>query len=310
VLAPTLILYIAAGEASTPEAIAMLRAVEQVIGTSIAVQVQSPSPVPDDAAMEHNADTTAATAVARIQWLDGERTRAAIHALLLTTSESLDRTVSFRPGDSPQERGRTLGFIVGSFVVLSLHLADRPPSPDLRAATDSGPARPPRFTLEAFVLGGVALGGEGDGLGGGIGVRWPAQHVWGLRLGARARVGSVSQAASSLLAAGFYAGVIRALLPGAGLRPGLAVRLDAVLFYEALTHFSDDDPQPVRLGHFVPGTAAALDLEWSIAPTAAAYLAGGAEAVFGRTAVLVHQNRVAEVAPVRLLVEVGFRARF
>jgi hypothetical protein len=307
-----LILYIAAAEASAPETVALVQALVQVIGSANAVEVLSTSPLPDDGAMERSARGTGATAAARVEWLDTGRHRAAIHALLLTTGESLDRTINFRPVDSPQERGRALGFIVGSFVLSPLDLAaDPPPASDLRAAVDAGQRpRPPRFALEAFVIGGMALGGEGDGLGGGIGGRWPAQRPWALRLGARARVGSVPQAASSFLTVGGYAGIFRTLLPGLGARPALAARLDVVLSYEALTHFSDDDPRPVRLGRFLPGTAAALDLEWSIATTATAYLAAGAEAVFGRTAIFVHQNQVAEVSPIRLLGEAGFRARF
>jgi hypothetical protein len=316
-----LILYVASGETASPTTLALTAAIEQVIGPAGEIQVASVEPADDDdAALWREASAAGATIAARVRWADATRLRARVHAEILLTGETLVRDVLFRPADSEPERGRTLGFIVGSFVV--------PPAPALTAgANENGergelvraqptpaatatPPRPARFGLEAFMMGATAVGGQGDSLGGGAGLRWPAEATWGLRVGARARVGSIPVAQASLLAAAAYAGLWRRLLPAADHPFNLSGRLDALLAYESLTHFSDDDPAPVRQARLLPGAAAAVELEVRLTETAAGFVAGGGEVLFGRSTVVVHERPVAELVPFRGLFEAGFRARF
>ena len=47
-----------------------------------------------------------------------------------------------------------------------------------------------------------------------------------------------------------------------------------------------------------------------MSPTLALLLAGGAEVAFGRTDVIVHLQKVAELAPFRLVVQAGLVAQF
>ena len=44
--------------------------------------------------------------------------------------------------------------------------------------------------------------------------------------------------------------------PSAERRFGLAVRADALLLYQSLSHLSRDDVAPVRSGRFLPGAGA------------------------------------------------------
>jgi hypothetical protein len=83
-----------------------------------------------------------------------------------------------------------------------------------------------------------------------------------------------------------------------------------MLMYEALTHFSADDPEPVHRGRFLPGGAALLEAQWRLSTSAALHLAGGLEGAFGVTRVVVRGEQVAELAAIRAVLEAGFRARF
>src|SRR4029453_12785552 len=117
----------------------------------------------------------------------------------------------------------------------------------------------------------------------------------GARLGLHARTGSVAVAQASSLAAGVSAGGLPRLL-SAGASSGaweLVARAELLLMYEALTHFSSDDPEPVRRGRFLQGGAALLETQWRISPTAALHLAAGLEAAFGVTRVVVRGTQVA-----------------
>jgi len=107
------------------------------------------------------------------------------------------------------------------------------------------------------------------------------------------------------------AGGFRRLVASSGPRPWEFVgRAELMLMYESLTHFSADDPVPVRKGGILPGGAALLEAEWRISTSAALHLAVGLEAAFGVTRVLVRGREVAHLAPIRGVLEAGLRARF
>jgi hypothetical protein len=132
-----------------------------------------------------------------------------------------------------------------------------------------------------------------------------------MRVGVQARFGEVAsaQATARDLAAG--AGLILYVMPPEeGRRFALAVRAEGVLLYQSLSHLSDDDVAPVRQGRLLPGALALVEAQWAVSPTLALVLAAGPEMVFGTTDVFVHQQKVAELVPFRLLVQGGLVARF
>src|SRR5204862_6910543 len=138
---------------------------------------------------------------------------------------------------------------------------------------------PPRHVaLDAAAEAGFALGGAGSGAGGTIGLRWQLGPRIGLRIGMQARFGEigVSQAAATDL--GAAAGVSLYLVPPAEQRRfALSLRADAILLYESLSHLSQDDPEPVRGAHLLPGAAALLEGELAVSPTLALVLGAGPE---------------------------------
>jgi hypothetical protein len=118
-------------------------------------------------------------------------------------------------------------------------------------------------------------------------------------------------AQATSLSVGASAGVFRELLAAAAARSlQLSVRADAALLYESLTHFSSDDPQPVRRGRWLPALAAAVELHWDISAGAGLHLAAGGELAAGPTDVFVRGEKVTSLAAGRGLLELGVHARF
>ncbi|HEY8924845.1 MAG TPA: hypothetical protein VIU64_10730, partial [Polyangia bacterium] len=185
------------------------------------------------------------------------------------------------------------------------------------AAASSPPAASPAppssasWFLDAAAEGGIAVGGAGSGLGGALGLGRRLTDRLDCRLGARARFGEVGPASSSILSAGLSGGLgftmRRATAPE---RLELDLRLDALLLYEALSHYSSDDVEAVRKGRIVPGASLAFGARYVLGPGAAVFLSAGPEVAFGRTDVVVHLEKVAELAPLRVSIQGGLRMTF
>ena len=127
----------------------------------------------------------------------------------------------------------------------------------------------------------------------------------------QARFGEVSVAEAAATNLGAAAGVVLFLVPPADQRRfALALRADAILLYESLSHLSPDDAEAVRGAHLLPGAAALVEGHLAVSPTLALVLGAGPEIAFGRTDVFVHQEKVAEIAPFRVVVTGGLVARF
>jgi hypothetical protein len=337
VLGPLLLVFVASAEVDTDAAATLSEAASQALGAGarVAVKRYQDAP-PTDADLASAARAQGAGAAARVIWSDSGAARASIDVYLVRQDVTIHRDMVFLPQDRPAERARAIGLVLAS-VLMAEETERARAEPDapmpadanaaaggagasdrespVSAATSNGgdpKVAPGRWALEAFADGGLGLGGAGEGLGGGVAGRRYGPAGWGARLGAHARAGSVASAQASSLAVGLSAGGFRSLLRAGPARASwdLAVRAEVLLLYEALTHFSDDDPVPVRRGRFLPGGAALLEAQWQISPAAALHLATGFELAFGSTRVVVRGLQVAEIAPMRGVIEVGFRARF
>jgi hypothetical protein len=148
-------------------------------------------------------------------------------------------------------------------------------------------------------------------LGGVVGLGRRVTSRLGWRLGLRARFGEVGDAQASILSAGLTAGLAATALRAAnGERFELDLRLDALVLYEELSHFSSDDTGRVRKGRVMPGGAFLVEGRFLLAPEAAIVLGAGPEVVLGRTDVFVHQTKVAELVPLRVSIHAGLRITF
>jgi hypothetical protein len=189
------------------------------------------------------------------------------------------------------------------------------PSPSAEPPADAGRLR---WALDAAAEQGFSLGGAGTGIGATIGLRWRPWRRVGFRAGVRARFGEVEAAQASSRAMAASLGASFALVVPAdgsrsgdgGGRFGLALRMEALLLEESLSHLSSDDPSAVRSGRWLPGAQLLGEAQWALGPAIAVLVDAGPEVALGRTTVFLHGAEVATLAPLRLVVQAGLLARF
>jgi len=343
VIALVILVFLDAADAATPLPETLARAAEQALGPGAKVAVRVvPGPVLDRELIDAG-KAEAATAVARLTWVDARRSQANLEVHVLGAGERrVTETLTFEATDPLGERGRAIGLVLAALLAPEgrrpgddPHVrspsevparAERPApevaNPRAAAAADttmsSPPASPPSppphppWFLDAAAEGGIAVGGAGSGLGGALGLGRRLTDRLDCRIGVRARFGEVGgRALSSVLSAGLSGGLGFTMRRATDReRLELDLRLDALLLYEALSHFSADDAEPVRKGRIVPGASLAVGARYVLGPGAAVFLGAGPELAFGRTDVVVHLEKVAELAPLRVSIQGGLRMTF
>ena len=318
-IALVLLVFVDAHDAATPLPGALARAAEEALGSDVSVSIRTvASDMPTPALIEAGR-AVHATAVAKITWADEQRSAGRLDVLSVDGGPARSSTLAFSASDPLAERGRAMGLVLAALLApenrarlerAKTARADVSPA-TVVATTPPVPPSPRHFALDAGAEAGFAVGGAGSGAGGTIGLRWQLGPRFGLRIGMQARFGEVGVAQAAATDLGGAAGVSLYLIPPAEQRRfALSLRADAILLYESLSHLSPDDPEPVRGAHLLPGAAALLEGELAVSPTLALVLGAGPEIAFGRTDVFVHQAKVAEIAPFRLVVTGGLVARF
>jgi len=319
VIALLILVFVDAHDAATPLPAELARAAEEALGSDVSVSIRTLANDMPTPALVEAGRAEHATAVASISWSDEQRSEARLAVLSTDGGPARTSTIAFGASDPLAERGRAIGLVLAALLApenrARLERAKAARVEVAPAATvASSPPAPPlarHFALDAAAEAGFAVGGAGSGAGGSIGLRWQPGSRIGLRIGMQARFGEVgvAQAAATHLGAG--AGVVLFVVPPADQRRfALALRADAILLYESLSHLSSDDPEPVRGAHLLPGVAALVEGQLAVSPTLALALGAGPEIAFGRTDVFVHQEKVAEIAALRVVVTGGLVARF
>jgi hypothetical protein len=318
VLALVILVFVDAHDAATPLPGALARAAEEALGSDASVSIRNlannlpPAALVDAGRAEH------ATAVARVTWTDERRLEARLDVVAVGGGPARNSTITFDASDPLAERGRAIGLVLAALLApeKQAHLEREKDARAVAAAAEVARTPPPapparRLALDAGAEGGFAIGGGGTGAGGAIGLRWQHGSRFGLRIGVRGRFGEVRNAEATVTDLAAAAGLIAFMVPPADERRfALALRADVLLLYELLSHLSPDDVEAVRRGHLLPGASVLVEGQLAISPTVAVLLAAGPEVAFGRTDVFVHQEKVADVAPFRLVVEGGLVARF
>jgi hypothetical protein len=312
------LVFVASADRGDEVTTSLAAALTQALGpdASVVLDVYR-GPPPTDMALAQAAHERRAGAVARISWSDPDHTRVAADLFVTARGDLLHRELTFTAHDSPAERGRAVGLVLAALLrgargpeARGPDPASPPSSAAVAAAVDHKEVAGGPHAIEGFGHLAVALGGAGTGLGGGLAARIYGTNGWGARLGLHARGGSVAEAQATSLSVALALGGLRTLRDGGGPGWDLAARADLLLLYEAITHFSDDDPSPVRQGRFLPGAAALLEAQWRWAPGACLHLGLGLEAAFGATRIVVRGSEVTTVVPVRSVFEAGLRASF
>jgi hypothetical protein len=184
----------------------------------------------------------------------------------------------------------------------------RPPSPE-RPSPEGG-KHLPTVTLDIVGLASTGVGGSFDGFGGGLAGQYFVGTVFALRLGGGVLSGTVPEAAATTLSVLGSAGLTLAPFRTAPGRPfGFAAHVDYALIYESMTHFSTNAPS-TTLARWQSGVQAMAEVEWLL-PSLVGFVGGvGVQDVLSPTYVEVRNVQVANLPEVRLLAEIGVRARF
>jgi hypothetical protein len=326
VLASIIVLHVASAEVDASATTAIARAVGQAMNAGGLVTVRASGPRLD---LATTCAESSVAGAATISWTSAERREAAVNVRHCATGDESRFQLTFAAGDPAAERARSVGFVIASALHASEPRLDaNATTPDLAAAApvavpsapvaavaviDRDQVRPAVKSgraLDAFLLVGVPLGGAGGGLGGGLAGRFVVTPGWGVRLGLQARSGQIDAAQSSLFEAGLSAGLTARLrAPGPRWWPAIGLRLDVSALYEAVTHFSSDDPDPVRRHRFFPAANGLGELSWPVGPLDL-QLSAGVQAALAVADVVVHGNKVAEIPAWRAMLEAGFRVGF
>ena len=317
VIALVILVFVDAHDAATPLPGALARAAEEALGSDVSVSIRTlasdvaPPGLVEPGRAEH------ATAVARITWTDEQRSEARLDVLSTDGGPARTSTIAFGASDPLAERGRAIGLVLAALLApenqahLERERRRAPTSPPAATVASAPPPPPPpprHFALDAAAAGGFALGGAGSGVGGTLGLRWHPGSRIGLRIGVQAplrrgqrrarprRPTSAARRAWSCLRHPARGGTT--VRPRAARRRAPALRIAV--------------PPVAGRRRGGPGRAPAarapprcVEGQLAVSPTLALFLARRSEIAFGRTDVFVHQEKVAEFAPLRLVVDGG-----
>lgn len=125
-LAPVVVVMVAAGDAADPQTRAMVSTLERSLEPGSTVLVQETSSVPSDLGAETALRAQSAESVIVIAWPGRNRARVRVRS---TSGAWATRELQFAPGDLADERGRTVGLIAATMVPGELGPAPPPPPP-------------------------------------------------------------------------------------------------------------------------------------------------------------------------------------
>jgi hypothetical protein len=312
------VIFVAAGEAKHPASLGAAGAARELLGADLEVEVRELDLVPNDERALSIGAALHAAGVVELTWDSPEHRQARIRFHLEPYAGFRERLILFQDRDDVAERGRTVGYAIASMISAPGLEPSRTPAPRPRdelgaprARIDSSSTARPIGAIDVTAAGAMGIEGHAGGWGGSLSGRWYFATPWAVRLGASARAGQVTIVQSTSLLAHAAAGI--AWVPFPATRSSgfeLGARLDALLMREQLTHFSDDDIEPVTQMRWLPGADAAVEASWLFSPNAGFLGSFATEVAFGKTDVTLHRARVTSIPPVRLVFQLGVRATF
>ena len=305
-----LVILVATTELRSAATESMLRATRETLGPSATLRLETynategvPPPRPRDG--QH--------AYVVLSWNGENHAQARIQGRMPESNDAVDRALSFATADPEEERGRSVGFVIASFVAGSV-----PPS----SATTAETTRPPAdFRHETAVVtkpsyyavslaASAAFPKSADSFGAYFDATRQLGRKSGLGFFVDGRFGSIpsAQASTRWLSLG---AVGRFGLWQITERTWLSLIVQAHVTQLAIAHLSEDDKNPNQQVAYFPGTAMSLRLSQDLSHNTAAYLDLGAaaEAVSGGT-VSVHGRPESTIPIVYGIGRVGVVARF
>lgn len=314
------------GASDDPYAPAIVRATREALGANTEIVSKRFDALPSDAEVVALGADVHADAVVEVTWSLPDHLRTTIRMERTKTGQWFDREVGFRPNDDPVERSRTVGFTIASMLPEGSARTEAPPPkpeeplppapvavPVHETAHDAVAPREERLhhdnSISAAALVAFGVGDGGGGFGAVLDYRRGLVDVLSLRFGLGARVG---QGGPPGLTTRGFSGAVGLAWDAFSTQNGrgrLGLRLDALFALAQFEHLSAGGATATRY-KFLPGADLLAEASYFFTPGAAVVVAGGAEALFGETDVLVAGEPVAAFEPVHPVVELGLRAGF
>jgi len=293
-------------------------------------------PLEDERAREL-ATTAQASAVGTVRFLDDAHLQARVRVYDRARGRWVERTLQFAPVDAVTEKGRALGFTLGSMVseAAARSAPDEAPAPavvsgsptpeptpatpvETPSPTPSSPppraaaaSAPTSFGIDALLQAALAVGGEGSALGGRLGGQYHLGEHVALRAGAALRVGQLEALEANLTLVDLGAGVAwRTVDAGPGQRLALAVHLDALARLHHVARAQSAMHPAESHGRFLPAVGVGAELAYGITREFALLVDAAAHALLGETELVLRGQQIAAIAPVDLVLGLGARASF
>jgi hypothetical protein len=305
--AAVLAILITVGQSQSPVVKAMFGAASDVVGAG-AVRLVEVRQLSDAEALQLET-SLAARATVQLDWLDAGRQHARLRLHAARTDRWIDRDLAFAAEDTPTERGRTLGFAIASMLPEG--------DPSLQFERPAEPPAPPsmrRYAAGLAATGTMGLGGAASGWGAVATVERFFGETLSLDVALAGRLGHIDELDARELATS--AGVGGAWWPVAPTETrgwGLALRVEALLLYHAVSHQRVGGAVHWK-GDLLPGADVKLEGTYLVRRGLELVAGGGAEIAFGTIDVTVTPapsgEGTATIPALRALAEVGIRARF
>ena len=296
------VIALAANELSSPRTSAILDSAQQVLGPTVTVRVELIGDTRHPAA-----DAKPSGAYARLAWDERDPRVAHLRCFIPESDRWVQRDVTFEDQDPERERGRTLGFVIGSIFIEAreskAETGERvPPLPQKNAQ-----AKPKRLQLAAA----ASIAGPGDvtSIGAWLGAERVVSEYVSLGLGGEVRIGTVddAQAGTRYYALGGTA-TLR-LLPRIG-PAWMGVRTLFGAEYFTITHRSEDDPAPVRHSAVIPRLDLLLHGSLELEGSSVLFFDVGTNYRFGSAQVYVHERAAAHIPAFVGIGRIGIGTRF
>ncbi|HEX2875269.1 MAG TPA: hypothetical protein VHP33_28655 [Polyangiaceae bacterium] len=312
-LGAVVVVLIVSTAPADPAAAALELAAHELLGNSATIRVElTPRELSNNETLRRAGK---ADGVVELAWTD-DRASALLHCYVAHDDRWVDRTITFGASDPAEERGRLLGFAIASmFPWLATPQPASPAKPLESAVAPSkdvaGKSRASGHAWQLELTGSATTGirGPADAVGGALGLRLSLSDTWSVRAGATARVGDIAIAQASTRSGTAALGLAWATSPfDASVELGW--RVDVVGTWLEVARARAADAQTERRSRLLFGGAAMLEGGYRFSPWLGLYAGAGTEALLGETDLYAEGRFVTKLPLLRIVGELGLRARF
>jgi hypothetical protein len=281
------VIAIAANDLSSPHTAALVKSAQEVLGPNVAVQVEVVG-----ANIENAAQGPPTTAYAWLTWDIPDSRVAHLRCYVPQDKRWVQRDVTFAEQDPEAERGRTLGFVIGSIFVEGHEPGGQHPLTVPQLQENQKPATTKQFVVAAAAS--MAAPGDVTSLGAWIGLQHGISRMAWVGLAGEGRTGTVPQVQGG--SRFFSAGALSTLRlwPQEG-RAWLGLQAFAGAEYVTFVHKSDDDPTTVTQVAWVPKLEVLAHGNLDLGTASILFVDLGTNYRFGSTDVYVHQSLKAHI---------------